>query len=123
MTKRRTRRAKTRASNPQRKRDMNGLETDYYHEVLLPQVLAGEMLKAEFEGLSVKLAKGARYKPDFYCLLANGEIELHETKGHWREAARLRIKMAADLHPEFRFVAIQKGKRKLNEPRWKTEEF
>jgi len=115
------RRARTRRTNPQRKGDMNGLETAYMLEVLQPQVLAGEMLKATFEGMSIKLAKGSTYKPDFYCLLANGEIELHETKGRWMEAARVRIKVAAELYPEFRFVAIQKGKR--GETRWKLEEF
>jgi len=119
----RTRRfkAKVRSSNPTRKREMNGIETDYLKEVLKPQIIVNEMRNVVFEGMRIKLAKGAYYTPDFYCLMFNGEIELHETKGHWREAARVRIKVAAELYPEFRFVAITKGKR--GEPRWKEENF
>lgn len=118
-------RAKVRKVNPAKKREMNQLEQDYYDEMLQLQVLAGEMRKVEFEGMSLKL-KGSRFKPDFYCLLANGEIEFHETKGSWQaknqRSARLQIRAAAELYPEFRFVAIQKGKNK-REPRWKIEEF
>jgi hypothetical protein len=32
---------------------------------------------------------------------------LYEVKGMWREAARVRIKVAADRHP-FRFIAVTK---------------
>lgn len=118
-------RAKTRPSNPQLKTEMNQLETAYYKEMLRPRLLAGEIQKVVFNGVSLKLSRTSRYKPDFYCLMDGGTIEFHETKGSWKaknqRAARDKIKSAADKYPEFRFVAIQKGKR--GEPRWQTEEF
>jgi len=47
-----------------------------------------------------------------------GWFEIHETKGHWREAARVRIKVAADLYPWFKFVAV-----KWDKKQWVYEDF
>jgi hypothetical protein len=77
---------------------------------------AGEVSWWAFETMRFRLADGAWYKPDFAVVVtfqfqADGQLwvdsklELHEVKGHWREAARVRIKVAADRHP-FRFVAV-----------------
>lgn len=70
-----------------------------------------------YEAESLRLGQGAWYKPDFRVVTADGFVEMHETKGFWREAARVRIKAAAALHP-YRFKAIQKDKQG-----WKIEEF
>ncbi|MFA7254136.1 MAG: DUF1064 domain-containing protein [Patescibacteria group bacterium] len=109
---------KTRAKAPTEKRrgKKNGLEQAYARR--LEQLrAAGEVLWWRFEGLSLRLADGAHYKPDFAVQLADGTIELHETKGHWREAARVRIKVAAEQFP-FRLLAVQ-----LVDNHWKFEEF
>lgn len=66
-----------------------------------------------FEAMTLRLATGARYTPDFAVLTSAGALEFHETKGgHIREAAMVRLKVAASLYP-FRFVLVQftKGKR------------
>jgi len=52
-----------------------------------------------YEPESLVLAIGARYTPDFRVVLNNGVIEFHETKGYRREAAIVRLKVAARLHP------------------------
>jgi hypothetical protein len=95
--------------------------------------LAGELRWYEFEPIRLKLASFTRdgrpgrtiwYTPDFAALECVGEIRdpryelvLYEVKGFWREAARVRIKLAASRYP-FRFVAVR---REAGE--WKSEEF
>ena len=44
-------------------------------------------------------------------------MEMHEVKGFWRDDARVKIKVAADIYP-FRFLAIKKAK-----DGWEKESF
>lgn len=67
----------------------------------------------EFEGVKLRMADGLYYKPDFFVVMNSGLIELHETKGFMREAARVRLLACADLYPEFQFRLI-----KLNAGQW-----
>jgi hypothetical protein len=94
----------------------NGLEASYAEHLTVLQA-RGEVLWWRFEGISFRLADGAIYTPDFVVQLPDGLIELHETKGHWREAARVRIKVAAELYP-FAFVAVKSVGGK-----WQVERF
>lgn len=54
--------------------------------------------------------KQALYTPDFGVLMPDNSYELHETKGFWKEAAWVRIRTAAMIHP-FKFVAVYKDKK------------
>jgi len=63
-----------------------------------------------FQVLKLRLGGGAWYTPDFTVISRAGAIECHEYKGHWEEAARVRIKVAASLYPWIRFVVV-KGSR------------
>lgn len=80
----------------------------------------------EFEPITLKLAHRAKYTPDF-CVVEmthGGAVRLvfFEVKGHWREAARVRIKVAARLFPWAQFIAVKK--RKKNEGGgWSEEVF
>jgi hypothetical protein len=105
-----------RGKKPKPHSKMNGLEASYAEHLTARQV-NGEILFWRFHGLSFRLADGAWYTPDFTVQLPDGIIELHETKGVWREAARVRIKVAADRWP-FRFVGVKSIKGK-----WVFEEF
>lgn len=98
------------------KNSMNKLEASYgaYLDVLKH---SGEVLWWRFQPLKLRLADGAYFTPDFGVLTANCLFELHETKGFWREAARVRIKIAAEQFP-FRFIAIKKISGS-----WEREEF
>jgi hypothetical protein len=102
---------------------MNGLEKRYAAHLDLLK-LGGEIVHWEFEPLRFRLADGAWYKPDFFvvrALVAKGlGFELHETKGRWMEAARVRIKVSADRHPFFKFRAVQWNR---TEKVWEVEEF
>ena len=84
----------------------NGLEREYgeHLEMLLR---AGKIRWYRLWPGTLRLADGARYEPDYGVMLADGTLEMHECKGFWREAARVRIKVAAELYP-YRFVAITK---------------
>lgn len=96
--------------------------------------LAGEVSWYAFEPMRLKLAEYTQngkertiwYKPDFAALVrsegdcgqpCDSHLEYFEVKGHWREAARVRIKMAASQYP-FRFVAVTREKCE-----WRYEEF
>lgn len=67
---------------------------------------AGEVLWWAYEGITLKLAPDTRYTPDFAVMLADGTLEIHETKGFMEEAAWVRLKLAAELFP-FRFILFQ----------------
>jgi hypothetical protein len=82
----------------------NKLEAAYELE-LEAQKQRGEILWYQFEGITFKLAKDTRYTPDFVVMLANGELECRETKGFFRDDAKIKLKVASALFP-FRFVAI-----------------
>jgi hypothetical protein len=90
------------------RRTMNGTEAAYAAHLGMRQ-LAGEIVGWKYEAVKLRLADGAFYKPDFLVILPSGAIELHETKGHWREAARVRFKVARELFAPIVFRAIRKG--------------
>lgn len=97
---------------------MNKTEAAYGAELSYLQ-MAGEIQWYAFEGLTFKLADNTRYTPDFVVMRADGLIECHEVKGFWRDDARVKIKVAADLFP-FRFIAV-KAKSKKAGGGWDTE--
>lgn len=95
---------------------MNKTEGAYAQRLEL-QKRAGDVLWYRYEPLKLRLADGSYYKPDFGVLTSDYLFELHETKGFWREAARVRIKVAAGLFP-FKFIAITR-----KNGGWVREEF
>jgi len=94
-------------------------KTEQAYAALLEQrKQSGEIHHYQFEAMALKLAKLTTYTPDFFVILSNGEIEYHEVKGHWMGNGRVKIKVAAENHPWFKFVAIQYKKKT-----WVFEEF
>ena len=77
----------------------------------------GEIQWYKFEGIKLRLGEGAYFTPDFFVMTSNFSLEVHEVKGFWREAAKVRIKAASEMYP-FRFIAARK-----NGITWETEEF
>lgn len=97
-------------------------KTEQAYENLLESMrIAGDVIWYKFEGMKLRLADNTFYSPDFAVMLANGQIECHEVKGHWQDDARVKIKVAADLYP-FRFVAA-KPKPKRDGGGWHLEVF
>lgn len=94
------------AGAPRRGR-LNKTETRYSQR-LDADVKDGRIARWRFEGVTLRLADGARYTPDFAVTLPDGRLEMHETKGGFiREAAMVRLKVAAELFPEFEFILAQ----------------
>ena len=58
-----------------------------------------------FEPFKLRLADRTFYEPDF-MVVKNEHIEIHEFKGHWEDDARVKVKVAAELFPEFLFVGV-----------------
>lgn len=66
----------------------------------------GEIIDYRYEPFNLRLADGAAYKPDFLVVYPD-RFEFHEVKGYWREAARVRFKIAAKELPWFIFRVIE----------------
>ena len=103
--------------------EMNKTESAYARHLGL-LVAAGEIVAWKFEAVRFTLAHnvaGARnamtYTPDF-MVITDDDVRFHETKGFMREDALLKVKMAAELYPWFRWFVIRKTK-----SGWDSEEF
>lgn len=94
----------------------NSTEADYA-QLLELRRRAGELVWWAYEGIKFRLADGAWYTVDFVVMLPDGTIQCHEVKGFWREAAKVRIRVASSVFP-FEFLAVKKTKKG-----WETEEF
>ena len=81
-----------------------------YAEQLDADRLGGLVAKWSYESLKLRLAVRTFYTPDFFVVTVERRIELHEVKATWaaehQEDARVKLKVAAALFPEFRFFAI-----------------
>lgn len=77
---------------------MNNLET-LYAEHLEAKLRRGEIRAYDFEPVKLRLADNTFYAPDFRVIRHDYAIEYHEVKGHWEDDARVKIKVAASLHP------------------------
>jgi hypothetical protein len=95
---------------------MNKTEQAYASRLLLMRN-AGEIIRFEFEKIKFKLADNTFYEPDFYVVFPD-HIEIHEVKGHWEDDARVKIKVAAEMFPEFKWVGITRKSKT-----WLFEEF
>jgi hypothetical protein len=85
---------------------MNRLEARYA-ERLETMKRIGEVVCWKFEEIKLRMAAYTFYTPDFFIMLPDGSVGFHETKGFWRDDARVKIKIAAELYPMFFFVAVQ----------------
>ncbi|MGJ0510227.1 MAG: DUF1064 domain-containing protein [Methylocystis sp.] len=71
-----------------------------------------------YEAVTLKLANDCRYTPDFLVINLLGQMTFEEVKGHWRDDARVKIRVAAAKFPEFAFVALR-----LEKGQWCMEVF
>lgn len=91
-----------------KKRGMNGLERAFAQHLEFRKQ-AGELVWWGFEPIRIRLADGTFYKPDFVTVDANGRTEVWETKGFFREAAKVRIRVAAENFPWPFFIVVKAG--------------
>lgn len=106
-----------------KKGEMNRLESEYA-KTLEELRSEGEIVDYWYEGVTLRLAPRTSYTPDFMVMTSEMEIEMHEVKGFWRDDARVKFKVAADMYP-FRFVAITKARKKDKDKyrgKWRIDE-
>lgn len=103
------------------KKRMNKTEAEYA-QLLEFRRLAGEIREWAYEDTKLELGPGAWFKPDFRVVGLGDETSFHETKGFWREAARVRIRTAAGKFPRYHFIALRKIKKK-DGGGWAVEDF
>lgn len=67
----------------------------------------------EREPVALKLGNGVHYNPDFMVADITGSSQLtaYEVKGHMRDDAAVKIKVAASLFPFIRFVLVWRDRR------------
>lgn len=83
--------------------------------------IAGRIAWYRFEGIKLRLADNTFYTPDFAVMLSNGELQLHEVKGHWTDDARVKTKIAAEQYP-IQIIAV-KVRAKKDGGGWDKELF
>jgi len=98
---------------------MNGLEARYAGH-LEAKRRVGSIVFWKYEAVKLRLADGAFYTPDFFLMLADGRVGFHETKGFWRDDAKIKIKVAAELYPWLFFVGVQWNSKAKD---WRFEPF
>jgi len=96
---------KGRGRTRQRSGEMNKTEAAYA-EVLEYMRMEGSVAWYLFEGWKFRLADRTFYTPDFIVMMADGSLQAHEVKGHWEDDARVKIKVAAEMHP-IKFIAVK----------------
>jgi hypothetical protein len=100
---------------------MNKTEARYAKHLELSRQV-GEIATWRFECLRFKLAEKTYYNPDFMVILPNGLVELHEVKGFFEDDARVKIKVVAEMYPEFAFIAVMEGKNGYEYEHFKCDE-
>ena len=91
------------AKKPESKRRGPNKLEDAYGWRLEMLRLQGEVLRYYFERVTLKIAEDCRYTPDYFVVTPNG-LQLHEVKGpHAWEDSIIKLKVAADMFPCFRF--------------------
>jgi hypothetical protein len=59
------------------------------------------------ETIKLRLADKTWYTPDFEVVANDGTITFIEVKGaKWMDDARVKVKVAAEVHPWYRFAAV-----------------
>jgi hypothetical protein len=106
-----------------------------YAEELESRKIAGDIIDWRYEPIKLHLGGGAWFTPDF-LVVVNGPVaglhwestpgdmdaelhvtmwcgmEFHEVKGHWEEAAKVRLKVAVEKYPWFSFFVVTAGGKK-----------
>lgn len=93
------------------RRGMNKTEAEFAQQLEFKR-LAGEITWWAFEPFRIRLADGTFYRPDFATVDRQGRTEMYEVKGHMREAARVRLKVAVEKLP-YQFYIVRKHKGEL----------
>jgi hypothetical protein len=76
-----------------RRRCPNKTEAAYRTEVIGPR---SDVAAVYYEGLTIRMANGHRYTPDWVVITTGGRIECHEVKGGYALHSHQRARLAFD---------------------------
>jgi hypothetical protein len=82
-----------------------------YAAVLEARKRAGEIRGWTYEAVTLRLARLCRYTPDFVVEENDGRVSLREVKGFMREDAAVKLKVAVEQFPMFRFWLVRPARR------------
>ena len=94
---------------------------------LANQKLAGEILWYKMHGFGIRLADNTFFYPDAMVMEKDRSISIYDAKGQnrktgkglWKDDAKVKIKIAAELYPIFRWRGISHSKKNG----WVVEEY
>jgi hypothetical protein len=92
-----------------REKKMNKTELAF-SKILEKAKFEGEILRWNFEEISLKIGPNTRYIPDFIAVLPNGRWQVFEIKGHLEDDAAVKFKTAAEKYPEISFHMLRRTK-------------
>jgi hypothetical protein len=86
----------------------NKTEIRFENDYLKPMRHAGEIGEYKFEAITLKLAPGLRYTPDYSTVTAAGVTVFYEIKGAiLKDDAIVKFKMAPSIFPHYEFYLCQ----------------
>ena len=98
----------------------NRLEAAWADE-LNAQLKAGQILRWGYEEMTLVLADGTRYTPDFIVMLPDTTFQVHETKGYTTgrmAASMVRLRVAASRFGWFgEFYLVQRVRKRWKIPK------
>ena len=104
---------------------MNSYEQAYSQELTARSDVAGWL----FESIKLRLADNTFYTIDFFVVMADGVLELHEVRACRSDGkvlveddAQVKIKVAAEQYPMFTFRRAA-GLRRKNQFQWKIDTY
>ena len=106
--------------------EMNKTEAKYAEHLKQLQQ-NGDICWWKFESIKLRLADNCFYTPDFFVMLNDGTMEMHEVKGAkiiFQDDAKVKVKVAAETFPfVFKVVYPNKQKQSYNGNGWEIVEY
>lgn len=78
-----------------------------YAALLDVRVAAREIRWYAFEAIKFRLADRCWYTPDFFVVMADMTIELHETKGHMEDDAAVKLRVVREMFQHVGLVIVR----------------
>ncbi len=75
---------------------------------------AGDIQSISYEPITIRVAEGVRYTPDFLVITPDGSLTFHEVKGYTKglmaSKGMVKVKVAASQWPCWKFVIVTRNR-------------
>lgn len=97
-------------NGPPRPYEMNKMELEYANHLFARQ-LDGEIAWFDWHVVKFRLANRCWYTPDFLVMIEpDGELQIHEAKGHLEDDAAVKLRLMPRLYSLFRIFIVRRRK-------------